>query len=77
MISNKLKEVRKKRGITVSELARRTRLNRMTIANIENKKVMPNLESAIVISRELDEKVNDIFFETIVNHELQKGNEVT
>ena len=71
MISNMLKEIRKKRGITVSELARRTKLSRMTIANIENRKVIPNLDSAIAISRELDEQVSDIFFEINVNHELQ------
>ncbi|MER2079365.1 helix-turn-helix transcriptional regulator [Psychrobacillus psychrotolerans] len=69
MISNNLKEVRKIRGITISELARRTKLSRMTIANIENKKVLPSLESAISISREMDEKIDNIFFEINVNHE--------
>lgn len=69
MISNILKDIRKKRGISISELARRTRLSRMTITNIENKKVIPNLESAILITRELDEKIDDIFFEIIVNHD--------
>ena len=77
MISNKLKEIRLKRGITISELARRTSLNRMTITNIENKKVVPGLESAILISRELDTHINEIFFEKNVNHELHAGNGVT
>ncbi|MEK3995941.1 helix-turn-helix domain-containing protein [Psychrobacillus sp. FSL K6-2365] len=71
MISNSLKEARLKRGISISELARRTKLSRMTIANIENKRVVPNLESAIFISRELDEHLDDIFFEINVNHALQ------
>jgi putative transcriptional regulator len=71
MISNKLKELRLKRGITISELARRTSLNRMTITNIENKKVIPGLESAILISKELDTQIDEIFFEVDVNHELQ------
>jgi len=77
MISNKLKEIRLKRGITISELARRTCLNRMTITNIENKKVVPGLESAILISKELDIQIDDIFFEIHVNHELQCRGEVT
>jgi len=71
MISNSLKEARLKRGITISELARRTKLSRMTIANIENKRVVPNIESAIFISRELEEQLDVIFFEINVNHALQ------
>lgn len=71
MISNKVKEVRIKRGMPISELARRTNLSRVTITNIENKKVIPSLESALLISRELDYSVDDIFFEISVNHEFR------
>ncbi len=49
MISNKVKEVRRKRGMSISELARRTNLSRVTIMNVENKEVIPNLETAILI----------------------------
>lgn len=73
MISNKVKEVRKKRGMPIAELARRTNLSRMTISNIENNKVVPSLESAILISKELECDIGEIFFEVDVNHELQNG----
>ena len=73
MISNKVKEVRTKRGMPISELARRTKLSRVTIANVENKAVIPSLETAILIARELDCSVSDIFFEVVVNHEFQTG----
>mgnify|MGYP001229640906 CR=1 FL=1 len=70
MISNKVKETRIKRGMSIAELARRTNLSRVTITNIENNKVVPSLESALAISRELEREVGDIFFEIDVNHEL-------
>lgn len=71
MISNKVKEVRKKRGMSISELARRTNLSRVTIMNVENKEVIPSLITALLISRELDREIGDIFFEVGVNHGFQ------
>lgn len=73
MISNKVKEVRINRGMPISELARRTNLSRVTITNIENKKVIPSLQSALLISRELGQDIGGIFFEIFVNHEFQNG----
>ncbi len=73
MISNRVKEIRKKRGMSISELARRTSLSRVTIMNVENKEVIPSLETALLISRELDREIGDIFFEVDVNHEFQTG----
>lgn len=72
MISNLVKEVRTKRGMSISELARRTNLSRVTISNIENKRVIPSLESAISIARELEFNMDNIFFEIDVNHEFQE-----
>lgn len=73
MVSNNLKEIRKKRGISISELARRTKLSRMTISNIENLNIIPMVDTAIFIARELEVDITSIFFETDVNHELQMG----
>lgn len=75
MISNNLKNIRKRRGISIAELARRTDLSRMTISNIENQKVIPKIDSAICIARELDVAFSSIFFEVHVNHGLQKGDD--
>lgn len=71
MISNNLKKIRNKRGMSISELARRTNLSRMTISDIENLRVIPNLKSAIFISRELGLNIDSIFFEVDVNHDLR------
>lgn len=71
MISNNLKKQRLERGMSISELARRSKLNRMTIYNIENQKVIPNLETAMAISSILGNKIDEIFFTQLVNHELQ------
>lgn len=62
MVSNIVKEVRTKRGMSISELARRTKLSRVTISNVEDKKVTPSLETALLISRELEHGVEKIFF---------------
>ncbi|KPN97741.1 helix-turn-helix transcriptional regulator [Lysinibacillus sp. ZYM-1] len=77
MVDNKLKELRLRRGISISELARRSGLNRVTISNIENKRVIPTLESAFAISRELETQIEVIFFEIGVNHDLLNGKVVT
>lgn len=71
MISNSVKATRLKRGMSISELARRTNLSRVTIANVEKGEVVPSLETALSISRELEREVGEIFFESIVNHEFQ------
>lgn len=73
MVSNELYSVRKKRGIAVSELARRTGLSRMTITNIEKNRVVPNIETAFLIARELEVDINKIFFIHNVNHDLRLG----
>lgn len=69
MVSNRLKEYRKKRGMPISELARRTGLSRVTVTNIENNRVIPNLETAISISKVLEKSLDEIFFESNVNHD--------
>ncbi|MEA0554169.1 helix-turn-helix transcriptional regulator [Lysinibacillus irui] len=73
MISNELKNVRKKRGISIAELARRTNLSRMTISNIENQNAIPKIDTAFSLARELEVDITSIFFEGCVNHDLQKG----
>ncbi|MCK1994901.1 helix-turn-helix transcriptional regulator [Peribacillus muralis] len=72
MVSNGLKKIRNKQGMSISELARRANVNRMTITNIENMKTTPNLDTVIAICKVFEMKVDDIFFESCVNHELQK-----
>lgn len=72
MISNKLKVIRTERGMSISELARRSGLSRVTIYNLEKRSITPNLETAMSISRVFNLKVDEIFFTLSVNHELQR-----
>lgn len=72
MISNKAKIIRIERGMTISELARRTGLSRVTITNVEHSLVIPSLDTAFLIARELGKEINEIFFTANVNHELRE-----
>lgn len=72
MIYNKLKEVRLERGISISELARRAKLNRITISNIENRESNPTQTTIAAICDVLNRDPSEIFFTESVNRELQK-----
>lgn len=67
---NKVREVRKKRGMSVSELARRANTSRNTIYNIE-KGITKSIDGMLMfrIADALDTAERDIFFTPIVTHE--------
>jgi DNA-binding XRE family transcriptional regulator len=73
MISNKVKKMRVERGMSATELARRSKISRMTVSNIESFNVIPNLETALAISSVLEKDIGAIFFTLDVNRELQSG----
>lgn len=60
-IENRLAEVRKSRGIGASDLARRANVSRQTIYAIETGTYVPNTEVALLLARELDVTVNELF----------------
>lgn len=61
-MNNILKKVRTERGMSVSELARRTGLSRATIFNIENGISVPLGTTMHAISEALDKEMNEVFF---------------
>jgi len=67
MVNNKLKEIRTKRGMSISELARRSKLSRVTISNIENGLSNPKATTVLSICKTLGKNPNDIFFNISVN----------
>ena len=71
MNANKLKEVRTRRGMSISELARRSKVSRMTIHEIESGDSNPTAKTIESICKALDENPNNIFFTHFVNHEYQ------
>jgi len=70
-MNNSLKEIRTERGMSVSELARRTRLSRTAIHNIENGKSNPLASTMYAISVALCRKPSEIFFDPSVIQEYQ------
>lgn len=76
MIYNTLKKIREDRGMSKSELSRRSGVSRITITNIESQKTNPKATTIHSICRVLNKKPTDIFFIHPVNHELQNLKEV-
>ena len=60
-ISNKLESIRKRRGIAVTDLARRIGVKRQTIYAIEAGTFVPNTEVALKLAHELEVTVDDLF----------------
>ncbi|WP_230309387.1 helix-turn-helix transcriptional regulator [Planomicrobium sp. YIM 101495] len=72
MINNKLKLFRKERGMSVTELAKRSKLSRITVSNVENGFSNPTIKTISAICEVLGKEPKDIFFTDVVNHGVQK-----
>lgn len=73
---NKLRKVRNDVGMSLSELARRSKTSRQTITNIELKGQEPSVTLALRIAKVLKQDPYDIFFNDFVIQGLQKEGEV-
>src|SRR5258708_10886249 len=60
-VRNRLAEIRKSRGVSASDLARRVRVSRQTIYAIEAGTYVPNTEVALHLARELEVTVEELF----------------
>lgn len=60
-MKNKIRELRKQRGISQEELAKRCGVSRQTINAIENNKYDPTLALAFKLSKELFTTVDKLF----------------
>ena len=58
---NRLKEFRKKHGISQEKLAEKTNVTRQTIISIENGKYVPSLPLALKLAKEFGCTVEDLF----------------
>jgi transcriptional regulator with XRE-family HTH domain len=74
MLNNKLREVREDRGMSVAELARRSKTSRQTITNIELKGQEPSGLLLLSISDALNKDPREIFFKVDVTHVQQSKN---
>lgn len=62
-ISNKIKEKRKSKGITIQELANKAQVSKGLISQIENNRTVPSLLVLINIIRSLNLDMNEFFHE--------------
>lgn len=60
-IENRLAQIRKRRGIGASDLARRVHVSRQTIYAIEAGTYVPNTELALHMARELEVTIDELF----------------
>ncbi|AKX87200.1 DNA-binding protein (plasmid) [Enterococcus durans] len=60
---NKIKEFRKKRGLSQLNLAKSISVSRQTINLIENNKYNPSLELCLKLARVLETDLNALFWE--------------
>lgn len=73
MLNNRLREVREDIGMSISELARRSKTSRQTITGIELHGREPSGSVLIRISNALNKDPRHIFFTNNVQHVEQKS----
>jgi len=60
-VENRLGQIRKSRGVSAADLARRVDVSRQTIYAIEAGTYVPNTEVALNLARELEVTIDDLF----------------
>lgn len=60
-MKNKIKELRKKKGLRQQDLAEQLSVTRQTIIAVENDKYNPTLELAMKMAKLLDTTVEELF----------------
>lgn len=60
-MKNRLKEIRKERGIKQEELAAALEVSRQTIGSLENGRYNPSITLAFKLARYFDMSIEDIF----------------
>ena len=61
MVTNNLKKIRVQKNITQEKLSIITKIGRSTIAEIENGTHLPRIDTALMIARALDVRVDELF----------------
>ena len=70
-ISNKIKEIRKQKNITVQELASKANVSKGLISQIENNRTVPSLPVLMNIVQSLNLDMNDFFKDIIPKRKSQ------
>lgn len=72
-MNNKLRQIREERGMSVSELSRRTGISRQSITKIELHDSEPSGITMLIISEVLEKDPREIFFTKDVIQGLQNN----
>lgn len=70
MIGNRIKEVRKSKGLSQAKLSKLVGITRSTISCIETNTTITNVINALKIAQALKVRVEDIFFINYVQHDI-------
>ena len=60
-IEMKLKQIRKEKNMSLSELSKKSGVSKTQINDIENNRKKPTLQSVILLAKALDVNVNDLY----------------
>ena len=60
MLEKTLQNLEREKNITQEELAKNINVSPKTISSYENNRNLPNIETLILLSQELDVSINDI-----------------
>ena len=61
-VKNRVEELRKKLGWTQEELADKAKVGQSTVSEIENEVGLPYIDTALYISRALNETIDKVFY---------------
>ena len=68
-----IKGIRKKKGISIRELSKKTNISRSYLSELENnKKINPTLQSLLKIASALNVNVKDLFYTRFDIEDLKK-----
>lgn len=76
-MNNKISVLRKSKGLTQTELAKKIGISRQYLRDIEIGKSVPSVSIAKDFSDFFNKSIDDIFFENGVVHDLQKTSSST
>ena len=71
-ISNKIKEIRKQKNITVQQLASKAEVSKGLISQIENNRTVPSLPVLMSIVQSLNMELNEFFKDIIPKKKTQR-----
>lgn len=64
MVNNRVKQTRRRRGLTLEALAIKSQVGKSTIHDIESGKAIPTIETALKLAKAMHVLVDELFYLT-------------